>query len=514
MILLAFAVVVGVPFAMRPPTPPKAAGDTLIIVTPHVMQIRVEFERAFDRWRFERTGRRTHIDWRTPGGTTEILKQLEAQYAAAIKSGTISPEGECASGAVAVDIAFGGGSYDHGRLKRGVQVAIDAGPEPRIIRVPMSVPAGFTSEELEGWFGPRNEIGAQLLYDSEQFWIGVALSSFGIVYNREVFARLGLAEPSSFEDLARPELRGQIALADPRQSGSVTTTLDSILSHYGWDKGWRLLRELCANTRYFTNSSTKPPIDVSQGEAAAALAIDFYGRGQAQAVLAPGQSPQDGRVGYVDPPGSVSIDADPISILRGGPNPELARDFVRFCLSDEGQALWNFASRANPRSRTNPAGAKGEPLGPERHELRRLPIRREFYERFGEHLIDRIDPYTLASQTRPAGWRDAIPLMMGKFGIDNADELRSAWSVLLRARRDPRFPPERLAEMERHFYAFPVHEMPDGKTLEFTPENFRVIRESWRDARFQQICEIRYARSFRESYARVVELGREREDRR
>src|SRR5204863_9037703 len=120
---------------------------------------------------------------------------------------------------------------------------------------------------------------------------------FGIVYNKLEFAGLtGRPAPESFEDLADPALLGMVILADPRQSGSVATTLDAILSNEGWVKGWRLLREICGNTRTFTNSSPKPPIDVSQGEGAAGLAIDFYGRGQSQAVLAPGQRPEESRV--------------------------------------------------------------------------------------------------------------------------------------------------------------------------------------------------------------------------
>ena len=52
----------------------------------------------------------------------------------------------------------------------------------------------------------------------------------------------------------------------------ITTTFDTILSNSGWDEGWRILRAMCANTRYFTNQSTKPPIDVGQGEVYGTLA--------------------------------------------------------------------------------------------------------------------------------------------------------------------------------------------------------------------------------------------------
>src|SRR5690606_21922861 len=118
-------------------------------------------------------------------------------------------------------------------------------------------------------------------------------------------------------------------------------------------------------------SSTRPPIDVSQGDAVAGLAIDFYGRGQAQEVMASGETAETSRVGYVDPEGAVYIDADPVSILRGGPNPELARAFVEFLLTDEAQALWQMRATAGADAAESdtPAGVNGAPMGPRAYEL-------------------------------------------------------------------------------------------------------------------------------------------------
>ena len=392
----------------------------------------------------------------------------------------------------------------------------------------MSEPAGFSQSQLDEWYG-ENAVGAQLLYDPKQHWLGLALSGFGIVYNREVLAQLGVPEPTRFDDLADPRLRGLVILADPRQSGSVATTLDSILSNYGWDRGWGLIREICANARTFTNSAPKPPIDVSMGEAAMGLAIDFYGRGQAQAVLAPGQDPSKGRVGYVDPAGATYIDADPISILRGCPHPELARRFVEFCLTEEAQALWQFPALHNkaelqPGAKYEhqvngkpvvaviptdyPTTADGRLMGPRQYELRRMPVRRVMYEKYRHHFIDQADPFEIASKVMPAGWRDGLGIMMGAFAIDNSHVQREAWAALIRARSDAAFPPDRLAEMERLFYAFPTTTLPDGRTLEFTPETLPAIAAEWKkDATFRSRCEIAYTRFFRENYQRVIALG-------
>jgi spermidine/putrescine-binding protein len=333
----------------------------------------------------------------------------------------------------------------------------------------------------------------------------VALSAFGIVYNRDVFERLGLPEPKTFEDLTDPRLAGWVALADPRQSGSIATSFDSILSNQGWDKGWRTLREMCANTRYFTNSSTKPPIDVSAGEAAAGLAIDFYGRSQSQSVMRPGETAATSRVGYVDPTGVVYIDADPCSILRGAPHPDLARHFIEFCLTEEGQALWQF--RKSTTHPDNPVGEDGKPMGPIEYELRRAPARRAMYEKYLPYFVDQSNPFQIASPVAPKGWRGAIGVMMGAFSIDIADEQRAAWAALNRARRDPDFPREKLAQMESLFYAWPDTTLPDGTVLPFTETNIKAILAAWKQPGVMPDGRIGYTRFFLDHYRRVCALG-------
>ncbi|GJM19073.1 MAG: hypothetical protein DHS20C14_12860 [Phycisphaeraceae bacterium] len=531
-ILLSLAVILGVPFVMSLGRSEHDLPDdapTLVVVTPHVQQIRSEFGRAFSDWHAREHGTPVRVVYLTPGGTSEIRKQLEAQYKSVLKNGDFTiTDGQVtlASGAVGADLVFGGGSYDHAQIARGVSVSagdiqsppagldtfVDLDDADAALTVPMSESAGFTQPELDELFGD-NVIGTQFLYDPDQLWIGTALSSFGIVYNEDSYRDLGLPLPTGFEDLTRPELRGWIALADPRQSGSITTTFDSILGNHGWDDGWRILRGMCANTRYFTNSSTKPPTDVSQGEAAAGLAIDFYGRGQAQTA-------GRGRVGYVDPAGAVYIDADPISILRGAPHPELARTFLRFVLTEEGQALWQFHATDTPEGADNPIGPSGQPMGPRHSELRRMPVRRVMYEKHFEYFMDKVVPFDIASDVQNPGWRTGVQVMMGCFAIDIADDCREAWEALCEARADPTFPPDVLDKMEFFFYAFPPTPL-DGEgalvtsggaptSLEWTPENFRAIRNSWRPSGAQARAEIYYTRVFRGYYRLVVEMGERR----
>ncbi|MFO0831986.1 MAG: extracellular solute-binding protein [Phycisphaerales bacterium] len=555
----ALAVVLGIPLALRLMGPTQAApahARSVVVITPHVPQIRLEFGEAFSRWYRGRYHGEAFVDWRSPGaGTSELVKVLEAQFTASAKAGKFDfsdPKNPTAApGTISFDVMFGGGSFDHGRLKAGVRVT-PAGADKEV-SLPMSAPAGFTDDELAGWFGRdsagrvNNAIGAGQLYDPQQYWIGTALSSFGIVFNRELLARTGVPEPRGFADLTDGRLAGLVILADPRQSGSITTAMDEVLNAALWNRaadegwrgalaaafdkeradktpwerslsgaelarvevafqeGWRTLREMTANARSFAPSATRPPIDISAGEGAAGLAIDFYGRGQAQAVS--GADVRNARLGYVDPEGATYIDADPASILRGGPDPELAKRFVEFCLSEEGQLLWQLRSQRDPGHVENPKDEAGRTMGPRMYELRRMPVRQDIIRAFGSHFVDQVDPFSIAAAHRPANWRSAIGPMMGAFSIDNSHLQREAWRVILAARRDPAYPGDRLARMEELFYAWPETPVHDGGALAFNAANFRAIREQWRDPARMARLEVSYYTFFRENYQKVIDIA-------
>lgn len=505
LILASLVVVLGVPFLFalsRDGVETPANAERLVIVTPHNEQIRYEFERAFSQWHEENYGTPVAIDWRQPGGTSEIRKQLTSQYTTALRDGVIEPDGSMAPGeSMVYDLMFGGGSYEHDQLKRGITV--DLGDETEVT-LPMSVPANLSDSELEEIFGD-NAIGSGSLFDPDKYWIGTALSGFGIIFNRNSLQDLGLPEPRSWEDLTNPRLTGWLALADPRMSGSVTTTYDSILNNYGWDEGWRILQSMSANARYFSNSSSKIPVDVSQGEAAAGVAIDFYGRYQSQAVMREGETVETTRVGYIDPPGVTYIDADPISMMRGAPNPEIADRFIRFVISDRGQALWQFH-----------ADGEDDGLGPQQYELRRMPVVGSMYDDYRDRFVDsEIDPFETAMDTESRGWRSAVAPLMAAFSCDIHQDQVRAWVALNRVREAAAtgaVGADAYEELRALFFEFPEHRFPvdfedpdlAGQSLKFNAENYRTIRRDWAGSRPRQESQISYTTQFREKYREIV----------
>jgi ABC-type Fe3+ transport system substrate-binding protein len=503
LIALALAAILGVPMLFRPATATAPAGAVrLNIITPHNEQIRYEFEHAFDRWHREHHGQPAAIEWVTTGGTTEIRRQLQSIYRSAILSGRFTAEGTLSDPSITMpyDLLFGGGSYEHTEMKKGV-TARPPGADADMV-LPISVPVPFDQARLDAWFGP-NEIGPLRIYEPEGYWLGVAASGFGIVYNRDVLAMLGVPEPTTWTDLTDPRLFGWVAMTDPNYSGSVATLYESIMNAYGWDDGWALLRRMSAGAPYFSNNSKKVALDVSRGEAAVGTSIDFFGRYESQAMQTDPADPLSSRVGYVDPPGVVLIDPDPITMLRGGPNPTTAARFIEFLLTDEGQAIWQFPARRSGASEPEP----GVPPGPERFEIRRLPIQRGFIERWLDRCVDKVDPYAIVSKHPSLGFRGAIVPMFRAMVVDTHHDLRLAWRAILDARATPGFPPDVLAEMERLFDAMPEHTLADGTTLPFNGENCAAITRDLKIPHQASAWRIHGAAFFRDTYRRIADLA-------
>lgn len=457
LIILALASVIAVPFVLRPKAESiSSSDDVLVLITPHNEAIRHEFGLAFANWYEARTGRTVALDWRVIGGTSEIARFLASEYTASFryhwertlrKPWNFSVQGSFADGRLlddasalekearaaflasnvscGIDLFFGGGPYDFIRQARMGQLV-----ETRVF------------ETHPEWFTPDiipSEYAGEGYYDPEHRWTGTVLSSYGMIYNQDVLTLREIEQPpQQWEDMRDPRLLGSIALTDPTKSGSIAKAFENVIQQQmqgeldktpddearavraGWVRGLQLLQLAAANARYFTDSSQKPPIDVAAGNCAIGMCIDFYGRQQAEAVRRRGDS---ARVDYVSPPGGSVSSVDPIGILRGAPNHEVAELFIEFVMSMDGQKIWNFKP-----------GVVG---GPRHFALRRLPVRRDFYRE--EHKPFRSDPedepYAAGEQLiYRAHWTGALfremSFVIRVMGFDAHQELVAAWRAI------------------------------------------------------------------------------------
>ncbi|HEX4794986.1 MAG TPA: ABC transporter substrate-binding protein [Humisphaera sp.] len=511
--IILFALVLAAPFALRSAVMRRETSTTdanaerLVIVTPHPDDIRREFARAFDRWHREKFGSGVSIDYRVPGGSTDVRRLLEAVYQPFRDktTGRLAPDAQ-----VGIDVVFGGGDF-----------FFDSELKPLGVLQPMHLPTQLLADAF-----PQPALAGVKLYDSSKapdgspapMWVGSCLSSFGILYNPDIYRALGLPEPSEdhgWQDLTDPRLAGLLALADPSHSGSAAVAYEMVIQRAmadaeadifarepsikalskadlsknaayqaaiaaGWKRGMAQLLKIAANARYFTDSSPIVPLDVSRGDSAAGIGIDYYARVTAEMIGA-------SRVRFIAPIGATAITPDPVAILHGvsGRRLELATHFIEYCLSQEGQRLWILKP--------------GTPGGPEQRGLRRPPVRSDVY-RDQTNWTDDVNPFKTAAGFNQRGdwmvlFTDTRPIWVAAW-IDSRDALIDAYHQILKVTD-----PQKRQQLIDELADLPV-EMSDvanlrAQRLDIQKQNGDL--DEWR-AREQ----IEWAARFREHYARVA----------
>lgn len=300
--------------------------DELVILSPHWEGIRFEMARDFRSYYHEKTGKDISIRWLDVGGASDIVKYIKSEFASKKDS-------------IEADLVFGGGTDPFIELKRAGFLASFSLPQELLSQIPP-------------------ELNGVPLYDSQHQWHATALSTFGILSNKEVIRRMNLPEVREWKDLARSELHSWIGAADPRKSGSIHLMYEAILQAYGWEEGWRILFGIGANARNFSNQASQVVKDIASGEVAYGLSIDSYAF---EMIRKYGSDSLD----FVVPENVSPVTGDAIAILRGAPHVELAQEFILFVLSQRGQKLFYYK--------------KGVPGGPIRYELAKLPVLPNLY---------------------------------------------------------------------------------------------------------------------------------------
>jgi len=139
------------------------------------------------------------------------------------------------------------------------------------------------------------------------------------------------------------------------------------------------------------------------------------------------------RLQYTNVAGGSSVGVDPIGLFRGAPNADVAKEFIAYVMSTEGQKLWNWKVAPPAAQALRPAPTARHPgaLRPRFKPLRSDP---------------EVNPYELARTFTLSRCLDArlfrpIAFIFRVMCIDPHDELTEAWSALIAAD----FPPQATA---------------------------------------------------------------------
>jgi ABC-type Fe3+ transport system substrate-binding protein len=213
-----------------------------------------------------------------------------------------------------------------------------AKPEADIFWV--SAPDAFQTLDNDGLlekYAPPKEIMAKIpakignfpIHDPDGKYFGFAISGYGLMWNKNYLKAHKLPAPKEWTDLTNPRLYNHLVISAPSRSGTTHLTVETILQAYGWDKGWALLLNSGGNMGSITERSFGVPEAVISGQYGIGVVIDFFGL----SAIASGQPVE---FAY---PSLTSVVPASVGIVKGAPNPQEARAFVNYLLSEAGQMV-------------------------------------------------------------------------------------------------------------------------------------------------------------------------------
>ena len=213
-----------------------------------------------------------------------------------------------------------------------------AKPEADIFWV--SAPDAFQTLDSDGLlekYSPPKEIMARIpakignfpIHDPDGKYFGFAISGYGLMWNKNYLKAHKLPAPKEWTDLTNPRYYNHLVISAPSRSGTTHLTIETILQAYGWEKGWALLLNAGGNMGSITERSFGVPEAVISGQYGVGVVIDFFGL----SAIASGQPVE---FAY---PSLTSVVPASVGIVKGGPNPQEARTFVNYLLSEAGQMV-------------------------------------------------------------------------------------------------------------------------------------------------------------------------------
>lgn len=231
------------------------------------------------------------------GVTVQLITAGTGELYSRIRSEAGNPQG---------DVMFGGGA---------AQAAVNAELWQEYVS-PEDAAMVAAGKNTTGAFTPYQADGSNLLVNTE------TLAAAGV-------------KITSYADLLQPELKGKIAYGDPTGSSSAFAQLTNMLKAVGGDyeaqAGWDYVAALVDQLDGISiGSSSQVAADVANGEYIVGLtyeplSLNFVLSGAPVEIVYPQE-------------GAAFLPAT-IQVIKGAPNPDAAKAFIDFIISEQGQTI-------------------------------------------------------------------------------------------------------------------------------------------------------------------------------
>jgi iron(III) transport system substrate-binding protein len=199
------------------------------------------------------------------------------------------------SGHITADIIWTSEIPDFYQMKKQGLLVKYVSPEAKNVRSPVKDP--------EGYFTPAR------------------LGTLGFAYNTAKVAN----PPKSWQDLLDGRFKGGFGIANPALSGTAMVSVAMMVNNLGWD----YIGKLKANGTIMGQGSGQVVDDTASGDLKVCLGVDYIVIDKIQ---------KGANLAFVYPKEMLVIPS-PIAIFKGTSNLMIAKKFIDFVLSKEGQMI-------------------------------------------------------------------------------------------------------------------------------------------------------------------------------
>jgi iron(III) transport system substrate-binding protein len=187
---------------------------------------------------------------------------------------------------------------------------------------------------LEAYNSPnfKNLLDQAKYKDKDNTWAGIYVGSLGFCTNKNWLAKNPNAKaPTSWDDLLKPEFKGQVMVAHPSTSGTSYTALATVLQIRGEQAGWDYLKKYAGQMAQFTKSGAAPAKFVGQGEAAVGIVFSHDIVNEIDNNKLP--------LELTFPAEGTGFEIGGQALIKGAKHPNAARLWFDWALTAEAQAL-------------------------------------------------------------------------------------------------------------------------------------------------------------------------------
>ena len=180
-------------------------------------------------------------------------------------------------------------------------------------------------------------------------WTGMDAYVGVVCFNSAEAEGAGIAQPTSWKDLLKPEFKDKIVMPHPASSGTGYLMVGGWLQMMGEEEGWKFMDGLHENIAAYLHSGSAPCVQAARGERVAGIALDMRGVYERA---------QGAPLEIVVPEEGSGWEMEATAIVKGSKNLDLAKKVADWGASKEANEVYSqtYAVVAHPEVQNTPDG--------------------------------------------------------------------------------------------------------------------------------------------------------------